>query len=181
MLLLLDWYLLAAMMLQLSNVAKQLRRVSNLGSVKDAYHLLQGTAALTGSGKLPKPALLEIISHTVPVSEASPRIHNIRDPTVSLLGYACAYASPLSCQDMQSATRRLTLIEAAVPSISSMQGLLLVKLSDMRGNPVSGPELKGSIVKGKKGNARELQFIAKGAGQYKATLSGAEMLLGTHQ
>ncbi len=56
-------------MLQLGEIAKQLLRVSDVGSIKDAYHTLEGIAALTGSGNLQIPALLSLKSAAVPVKE----------------------------------------------------------------------------------------------------------------
>ncbi len=56
-------------MLQLGDIAKQLLRVSDVGSLKDAYHTLEGIAALTGSGNLQIPALLSLKSAAVPIKE----------------------------------------------------------------------------------------------------------------
>ena len=57
------------MILQLGDLAKHVLRVRDPGSVKDAYHVLLGMAALNGAGKLPKPALLSIMSHEVPMKK----------------------------------------------------------------------------------------------------------------
>ena len=55
--------------LQLGEIARELVHISNVGSIKDAYHLLQGMAALTGSGKLPLPVRLQLTSATVLIRE----------------------------------------------------------------------------------------------------------------
>ena len=57
--------------LQLGEVAKELIRAGDAGSIKDAYHVLQGMAALTGSGKLPLPLRLQLTSAAVSVKEVS--------------------------------------------------------------------------------------------------------------
>ena len=62
-----------------------------------------------------------------------------------------------------------------------VQGVVAVTLHDLKGTPTEGQELKGTLIKGKKGAPRELRFNAKGAGQYEASLPTTDMLLGTHQ
>lgn len=59
--------------------------------------------------------------------------------------------------------------------------MVAVRLSDVDGEPVSDSVVKGSIVKGKKGQVWELLFEAKAPGQYEAVLPAAEMQLGMHQ
>lgn len=54
-------------------------------------------------------------------------------------------------------------------------------IADLKGKPVSAAHLKGSLVKGRKGSARELEFSAKGAGHYEASVPKGEMATGTHQ
>ena len=70
---------------------------------------------------------------------------------------------------------------AASADVGHVQGVVAVRLSDIDGNPVSDSLVKGSIVRGKKGQAWELQFMAKAPGQYEAVLPAADMQLGTHQ
>ena len=55
--------------LQLGEIAKELVHISDVGSVKDAYHLLQSMAALTGSGKLARPVRLQLTSAAVSIRE----------------------------------------------------------------------------------------------------------------
>ncbi len=64
---------------------------------------------------------------------------------------------------------------------STLQGGLAVDVADLKGKPVSAVQLKGSLVKGRKGSAQELQFSAKGAGRYEASVPKGEMATGTHQ
>ena len=59
--------------------------------------------------------------------------------------------------------------------------MLAVDIADLKGKPVSAAHLKGSLVKGRKGSARELEFSAKGAGHYEASVPKGEMATGTHQ
>ena len=59
--------------------------------------------------------------------------------------------------------------------------MVAVRLRDIDGDPVSDSLVKGSIVKGKKGQVWELLYKAKAPGQYEAVLPAAEMQLGTHQ
>ena len=64
---------------------------------------------------------------------------------------------------------------------SILQGVLAVDVADLKGKPVSAVHLKGSLVKGRRGSAQELQFSAKGAGSYEASVPKGEMAAGTHQ
>ena len=57
--------------LQLGEVGRELIRAGDVSSIKDAYHVLQGMAALTGSGKLPLPVRLQLTSATVRLKEVS--------------------------------------------------------------------------------------------------------------
>ena len=69
----------------------------------------------------------------------------------------------------------------APADLGHVQGVVAVRLSDIDGNVVSDSLVKGSIVRGKKGQVWELQFTAKAPGQYEAVLPPADMQLGTHQ
>lgn len=58
-------------MAQLGLIAQHLLRVSDVGSIKDAHHLLQGIVALSGNGKLPKAAVLSLKTPAVAISEVT--------------------------------------------------------------------------------------------------------------
>ena len=75
------------LILQLGDLAKHVLRVRDPGSVKDAYYALLGMAALNGSGKLPKPALLSIMSHEVPMKKGMQRAFASHFSGMCLLEY----------------------------------------------------------------------------------------------
>ena len=58
-------------MAQLGLIAQHLLRVSDVGSIKDAHHLLQGIVALSGNWKLPKAAVLSLKTPAVAISEVT--------------------------------------------------------------------------------------------------------------
>ena len=59
--------------MQLGALARELVRASDVASIKDAYHVLQGINALTGDGVLPLPVQLHLTSAAVSVKEVRPQ------------------------------------------------------------------------------------------------------------
>ena len=62
-----------------------------------------------------------------------------------------------------------------------MQPQVEILVQDFGGSPAAVSGVEGSISKGSKGNAKALEFVSKGQGSYKASLTGLDISLGTYR